>query len=98
MKQTVFYILLNLKTSKGLENFGKFYIGNNRDFAYTLFKKLKGSSKVNERSILTIELMETLYGLPHNLKIISCTLEEIADNCKLITKETFKAINLQELI
>lgn len=98
MKQTVFYILLNLKTSTGFQNFGKFYLGNNRNFAYSLFKKLKGNSEVNENVILTIELMEMINDLPHNLKIISCTLDDIAENCKLITKETFKAVNLEELL
>jgi len=98
MKQTTFYILLSLKTIDGFESFGKFVIGNNRSFAYSLFKKLKGSSEANEKSVLTIELMETVNELPLNLKIISCTLEELTENCKLITKEMFKATNLEDLL
>jgi len=47
--------------------------------------------------MLTMELMEMLNDLPYNLKIISCTLEDIGENCKLISKEIFKAINLEEL-
>ncbi len=97
MKETAFYILLNIKTCNGLESFGKFYIGNNRAFAYSLFKKLKGNSEADENSLLTIELMETVNKLPINLKILSCTLEELTQNCKLITKEMFKAANLEEL-
>jgi hypothetical protein len=97
MEQTVFYILLNLKTGNGFESFGKFMIGHKRSFAYSLFKKLKGSSEVNEKSILTIELVETVNDLPLNLKIISCTLKDLSENCKLITREIFKATNLGEL-
>lgn len=98
MKKTIFYILLNIKTCNGFESFGKFYIGNNRVFAYSLFKKLKGHHEADEKSMLTVELMETVNNLPFNLKIISCTLEEITENCKLITKEMFKAANLEELL
>lgn len=98
MKQTTFYILINLKTRNGFESIGKFYIGNNRDFCYSLFKKMKGRSDVNETAVLIIELMETVNELPFNLKIINCSLEELSENCKLITKEIFKAINLEELL
>jgi hypothetical protein len=41
--------------------------------------------------------METRDDLPVNLKLITCTLEELAENCKLITKEIFKINNLEGL-
>jgi hypothetical protein len=94
---TQFYIVLTLKTSKGLESFAKFSIGNNRDRAYEIFRLLKGTSKVNEQSMLYIDFMETKGGLPLNLKMITCTLNQLAENCKLITKELFKLNNLEEI-
>jgi hypothetical protein len=94
MKETVFYILISIKTADGFESFAKFYIGNNRSFANTLFRKLKGRREVDENSVLTFDLMETKDGLPLNMQLLSCTLDELSENCKLITKETFKLINL----
>lgn len=93
---TQFYILLNVKTVTGLESYGKFFIGGNRQVAYSLFERLRGDRKVNERNILYVELMETQEGLPVNLKLLSCTLDELMFNCRLITKEVFKFYNLNE--
>jgi len=87
-----------MKTHAGPESFAQFFIGNNRAAAYTLFDKLKGSTEVDERHLLYIDFMETRAGLPSNLKLISCTLEQLAENCKLITKEVFKLKNLGRLI
>jgi hypothetical protein len=95
MRESTFYILLNMKTCEGLESFGRFFIGKSKKFAETLFSQLKGDKNVNEGSILHLELRETSNGLPVNMHIISCTLEELVQNCKTITKETFKFINLE---
>jgi hypothetical protein len=92
-----FYIVLNIKTADGFESYGKFFIGNNRRSANSIFQKLKGSKKVSDKSILTLDLMETSHGLPLNIEVISCTLEELAENCKTITKETFKFLNLEKM-
>jgi hypothetical protein len=92
--QATFYILLNIKTPNGFECFGRFKIGNNRQAAYAVFQKLKGSYTIDEKSILCMELMETVDDLPLNIKMISCSLDELTENCRLITKETFNIINL----
>jgi len=93
--ETKFYILLSMKTATGPESFGQFFIGNNRTAAYDIFQKLKGTSDVDERNALYMDFMETRDGLPVNLKLIACSLEELAENCKLITKEVFKINNLK---
>ncbi|HMU46478.1 MAG TPA: hypothetical protein PKC72_08930 [Chitinophagaceae bacterium] len=97
MKPTTYYILINIKTEDGFESIGKFFIGNNRAMSYALFHLLKGSSEINDDTMLSMELMETVQELPLNLLIIGCTLEELAHNCRIITKETFKNRNLEEL-
>lgn len=91
-----FYILLTLKTHKGPETFAKFFLGNNREKAFDIFRKLQGTDKVSEKNILCIDFMETTAGLPVNLNVISCTLNQLAENCKIITKELFKLENLSE--
>ena len=95
MRENTFYILLSIRTSRRFESFGKFNLGNKREAAAEVFRQLKGTNKVNEKTILTIEMMETVKGLPQNLQILGCTLDELAYNCKIITKETFKLRNLE---
>lgn len=93
---TQFYILITLKTPEGMDTFGRFFIGNNRAYANTLFNRLEGSDDASEKDILFLDFMETAGGLPLNLKMKSCTLNQLAENCKLIAKELFKLNNLEE--
>ena len=62
--------------------------------AHHLFEKLKGSEELIDDCILQMDLMETKNNLPVNIKVIGCTLEELAENCKMITKEAFKIFTL----
>jgi hypothetical protein len=94
MKETVFYIVISIKTANGLESIGKFYIGNNREKARTVFSQLNGNPDVDERTILTLDLVETVNDLPLNMQMITCTLKELGDNCKIIVRETFKFLTL----
>jgi hypothetical protein len=95
MVQNSFYILLNIRTPEGFETFGKFNLGNKREVALEIYKQLKGTTAVDENTILTMDLMETVNGLPLNVQIRGCTLDELAWNCKILTKETFKLHNLK---
>jgi len=94
--ETQFYITLTLKTVKGLERFAKFFIGNNRARAFAIFKQLKGMNEVTEKNVLYIDFLETKEGLPVNLDVITCTLNQLAENCRIITKEIFKLENLED--
>ena len=93
--ETQFYITLTFKTFKGLESFAKFFIGNDRERAFAIFEKLKGMDNVSEDHVLYIDFMETIEGLPINLNVITCTLNQLAENCRIITKELFKSENLE---
>ena len=93
--ETAFYILLYIRTPQGFESFARFYIGNKDDLARQLFDKLKGNVDAIDNSILQMDLMETRNNLPVNIKMIGCTLEEMAENCKIITKEAFKIFALE---
>ena len=96
MKENTFYVLVSLKTCDGFENFGRFNLGNDRKAAAQVFRQFKGSPDVNEKTVLTIELMETVNALPLNLNILACTLEELSYNTRVIAKETFKLHNLKQ--
>jgi hypothetical protein len=95
--ETTYYILLSMKTVIGPDSFGQFFIGNKRAAAQAIFRELKGTPDMDEKNVLYMEFMETVNGLPVNLELITCTLEELVENCKLITKEIFKIKNLQGL-
>ena len=96
MTSNAFYILISLRTPEGFESFGKYNLGNNRKRATAIFRQLKGSYDVDLKTMLTMELEETVNGLPVNLQLLACTLEELAHNTKIIVKETFKLLNLKE--
>jgi hypothetical protein len=93
--ETAFYILLYIKTPRGFEHFARYDIGNKGVPAHALFAKLKGTTEDPEHCILQMDLMETQNHLPVNIKLLGCTLEEMAENCKVITKEAFKIFTLE---
>ena len=41
-----------------------------------------------------MELREINRNLPFDIKMIHCTLDQLSDNCRLITKSQFKTLNL----
>jgi len=87
--ETQFYIVFNMKTPEGWEQFAKFFIGNKREDAKKLFSMLKGTKEVQESYPLTIDFMETVNELPVNLNMINCSLAQLGDNTVIITKELF---------
>jgi hypothetical protein len=96
IRQPGFYIIINLKSGKGYESYAKFFLGKSRKAAENIFNKLKGSADVSEKSMLQLQLTEIDDGLPLNIHLLSCTLNELAENCKIITKELFKHLNLEK--
>jgi hypothetical protein len=92
--KTKFYIICHINTPEGPETYGRFEIGNDRGKAYELFSKIKGDKEMSGPNILCLELMETVNELPVNINIIGCTLNELAENCRIITKEVFNNLNL----
>jgi hypothetical protein len=92
---TLFCLVITLKTPGGTENIAHFHLGADRKKAIAIFQKLKGTTDINENNVLSIEFRETKEDLPVNLKMISCTLEQIAENCRLVTKELFKNYNVR---
>jgi hypothetical protein len=93
--RTTFYVSLNIKTPEGFETFGTFDLGNNREKATEIFAQLKGDDDITEKSILHIDFTEMAEGIPLPLQILHCTLEDIADNARIITRETFKYMGLK---
>jgi hypothetical protein len=90
-----FSLVLSLKTPAGFEVFGQFGIRDDSSAASALFDSLKGDEKLSSASVLHIDLMETDGLLPAKIRMKSCRLDELAANCKLITREIFRQKNLR---
>lgn len=92
------YIQLTLKTANGPETFGKFALGNDRLKAYRIFRKLRGVADVNEENVLCMDFIVLKNGLPLTVDMIGCTLDQLGENCKTITKELFKLETLSSSV
>jgi hypothetical protein len=88
-------IILHARTASGFDTLGEFFIGNDRQAAKDLFNTLKGSPDELEDALLLMELVEINRNLPLDIQMVHCTLDEMAYNCRLITKNQFKALNLK---
>ncbi len=88
-------IALSARTTSGFDTFGEFFIGNDRQAAKQLFNSLTGSTDDVQGGLLIMELREINRNLPFDIKMISCTLDQLSENCRLITKSQFKTFNLK---
>ncbi len=95
MQQSEFNIVLQIKTPEGFEPFGKFTLGRNKKQAESIFRQLKGNSQCSFNDILQIDLVESGEGLPRQLDMLSCSLADMAENCRVITREYFKYRSLE---
>ena len=93
--QADFCINISVQTPEGPHPFGRFGIGNDRDAAHSLFSRLKGSEELNDKDMLYMELIESINGLPVNIRVLTCSLQELASNTMLITQEVFRLANLR---
>jgi len=87
---TQYWIQLTLKTGVGEHNLAKFFLGNERKTAYAIFQKLQGTDILNEGTMIFMDFMVTKNGLSVSADVTACTLDQLGENCKMITKELFK--------
>jgi hypothetical protein len=90
-------IALHARTASGLDTLGEFFIGSDRHAANELFDALKGSPDDIEHGLLLMELQEISRNLPLDIQMIHCTLDQVAENCRTITKNQFRTLNLKEI-
>ena len=82
-------IAIHLKTLRGFETFGEFFLGTSGVEAQDFFRTLKGTPIQVQEGILIMELTCLVRGLPVDIQMLSCSLEELGENCKMITKYLF---------
>lgn len=93
--ETRYEISLQMKTLKGIAEYGCFNVGKNEHFAAELYQSLVGSEQISPDSVITIDLIKWHKGIPYPVGLKHCSYEQLAINVKLITKELFKQINLE---
>lgn len=91
---TLFQISLHIKTPSGFETYGTFDLGHDREQATEIFKQLKGTPNIAPHSVLYMDFSEMRDGIPLPLEIRHCTLEDIAFNARIITREVFRNLSL----
>ena len=94
MQETIFYLRISIRTLEGRVGKGKIYIGNDQSVVQELFNSFSGNKKAAEESMLLLELMETVNGQPACRQSLSCTLEELCENCKTSFKHLFLTLNI----
>lgn len=93
--ETKYYIDLHIKTPTGFETYGTFHLGYNREKATAIFSQLKGTDEVSKTSILHMDFTEMTDGIPLPIRILHCTIEDIAFNTRIITRDVFKNLALE---
>jgi hypothetical protein len=94
---TTFFIEFNMKTASGFERFAYFDLGRDREFALRLFSTLDGQIPIGDDGVLHLDLVKKRQGLPVNMHVRSCSMAELCNNAKIITRELFKRINLEDM-
>jgi hypothetical protein len=56
-----------------------------------VFSRLNGNRNINENNLVYMELLELSNDLPLGIDMIACTLSDIGENVKTITRELFKS-------
>jgi len=87
-------ISLNMKTSKGIETYGYFCMGNSERFARYVYDMLEGEELMSSESVISIDLVKRENGFLFPLELRHCSCEQLAVNVKVITRELFKQLNL----
>jgi len=88
--KTLFQISLHIKTPSGFETYGTFDLGHDREQATEIFSQLKGTPDIDPGSVLYMDFSAIQNGIPIPMEILHCTLEDIAFNARIITRDVFK--------
>lgn len=67
--ETSFEISLNMKTLKGLETFGSFFLGTDQQFAGRIFDLMQGDTDRSERSVISMDLTKRESGIAYPVAI-----------------------------
>ena len=94
---TIYTVVISIRTLQGMQEIGTFFLGTEVDFANSVFDSLKGDLTSKDDVLIRVDLEKKEEGiLPVRMKSISCTLNQYAENCKIITRDIFKFFTLEQ--
>ena len=96
--EAIFYLDICIQTLEGPRRIGRFELGDDRESAQQIFKSLKCTAEVDPKGMLYIELMEMVNGLPLNIDMRTCDLQQLGINCMIVTQELFRLSNIRPRI
>lgn len=92
----IFGIVVDMKVSDGYVEYCRFFMDMGSDVAEETFEQLLGTSGKRSDLPLRISLVR-MDNLPHEIRRVKyCKLDELAWNCRLITREIFKFYNMEK--
>ncbi|WP_343624899.1 hypothetical protein [Flavobacterium lindanitolerans] len=92
----LFFISLNIKTAAGFETYATYNLGSNKEKAKAIFDQLHGSLDISDKTVLTMDFTEMKEGIPLPIAMLDCTFDQIIYNTRIISREIFKNLNLEE--
>lgn len=90
MADKTYQLNIRINTPEGEQLVAKFFLGNSPHDAHYIFEQLEDRDTIDKGGFIYFEFAEVDNGLPVNLKIITCDLDQASANMKLILKELFK--------
>ena len=95
--ENAYSIVISIRTLQGMMEVGNFHLGTDEDFAHSVFDNLQGDLTADDDVMIRVDLEKKAKNmLPVRLKRISCTLNQYAQNCKIITRDVFKFFALEQ--
>ena len=94
MERGKFQFVISIRTPKGYVETGRFFIGDGIRESISILEQLEGKNGHHD-PILKLDLIK--YGSNGDtvLETLDCTLEQISENVKIITREVFKLANIE---
>jgi hypothetical protein len=93
MDETSYEIAINVKVPGGWQPFGYFQVGYDKVQAETTFDRLQGTPESNDTA-LRLELFAHTRGDALLIAQKGCTLDQLAQNTKIVAKDVFKYFSL----
>lgn len=87
-------LILSVKSPLGFDSYGRFHLGREFTYAKNIFDNMKGTSGLTEHTIYHFSFL-AMDGddIAAGYGNISCTIEEVMENVKLISELTFELLN-----
>lgn len=92
----MFIITIDMKVAEGYIEYGRFTINSFQHAAQDIFDQLSGLAYTNNNLLLRLSLIQQGSEPFEVLATKYCTLDELCDNCRLITRALFKCYNLDQ--